>query len=516
MKFNKKVLATILLASSAATLASCSSKEKITIWVSEVSGVSTSFKALAEKYVADNGLNYDVEVVGITEAESATTMLQDVSGGADIYCFAQDQFARLVQGGALAKLGTAASTFVKENNTSDSVTAASSGSDIYAYPLTADNGYFMYYDKSVIKDESHLTSLESLIDDCEKAGKKFSMEMGTSAWYLASFFMSYEKDSTTPLCHSNWTTDTNGKFTSVDDNYNSDNGVIAAKGIQKLVKSEAHESSSKAADFSAATPSAILVSGTWAYNDVKTTLGDNMGVAELPSYTVDGKSYHLGSYSGYKLMGVKPQKDATKQSNLHKLAQYLTNNEAQMSRLKDFGWGPSNKAAQGSDAYKANPALVALSNQNKYATPQGQIHGSWWDIAKVIATDLKDADGTDAAIKGVLKSYEDKINQALSMTDEQRRAFTVIGEIKSENTSWNNDFEMVEDPTNTWTSKKAFVFAEGDNFKCRQGLSWDVSFGDGTDNFKITAENAGTKKVKLVTTVDGDGKVTGGTISLVD
>ncbi len=517
MKFNKKVLATVLLASTAAVLASCesNSKEKITIWVSEVAGVSESFKTLAEKYVADNGLNYEVNVVGVTEAESATQMLTDVSAGADIYCFAQDQFARLVQGGALAKLGTAAASFVKENNTSDSVTAASSGSDVYAYPLTADNGYFMYYDKSVITDTSHLDSLESLIDDCEKAGRKFSMEMGTSAWYLAGFFMAYEDGATTPLCHSNWTTDSNGKFTSVDDNYNSDNGVIAAKGVQKLVKSEMHESSSKAADFSAATKSAILVSGTWAYNDVKAALGDNMGVADLPSYTVGGKSYHLGSYSGYKLMGVKPQQDATKQSNLHKLAQYLTNYDGQMSRLKEFGWGPSNKTAQGTDEYKANPALVALSEQNKYATPQGQISGAWWDIAKVIATDLESAEETDEAIKTVLKNYEDKVKKSLTMTDEQRRAFTVIGAIKSENCEWNTDIEMVESPENTWTTKKALVLAEGDEFKCRQGLSWDVSFGADGGNFKITAENAGTKKIQIVTTV-ADGQVTSGTISLVD
>ncbi len=517
MKFNKKVMATVLLASTAAVLASCGSgKEKITIWVSEVAGVSDSFKTLAQKYVDDNGLNYEVNVVGVTEAESATQMLTDVSAGADIYCFAQDQFARLVQGGALAKLGTSAASFVKDNNTSDSVTAASSGTDIYAYPLTADNGYFMYYDKSVITDTSHLDSLESLIDDCEKAGRKFSMEMGTSAWYLAAFFMAYEDGATTPLCHSNWTTDSNGKFTSVDDNYYSDNGVIAAKGVQKLVKSEMHESSSKAADFNAATKSAILVSGTWVYNDVKEILGDNMGVADLPSYTVNGKSYHLGSYSGYKLMGVKPQQDATKQSNLHKLAQYLTNYDAQMSRLNAFGWGPSNKVAQGTDEYKANPALVALSEQNKYATPQGQIHGSWWDIAKVIATDLKDADGTDDAINKVLKSYKEKIDKALSMTDEQRRAFTVIGKIASQNCDWNTDIEMVESPTNTWTTKDAILLAEGDEFKCRQGLSWDLAYGEGDGNFNITAENAGTKKIQLVTTVDADGNVTGGTISLVD
>ena len=165
----------------------------------------------------------------------------------------------------------------------------------------------MYYDKSVITDTTHLTSMESLITDCETAKKKFSFEMETSAWYLASFFFGAG-------CHSNWTTDSTGKFTAVDDTFNNTQGILAARAMQKLVKSTSHNSSSAAADFSAATPSAIVVSGTWAYNDVKTALGDNLGVAELPSFVgTDSKTYHLGSYSGFKLMiaGLEDISDGT-------------------------------------------------------------------------------------------------------------------------------------------------------------------------------------------------------------
>ena len=532
MKFNKKIMCALLLAP-AALLAACGGSdnssdkggtagssqagttgESVTIWVSETEGVSTSFKALAEAWAKENNYDYTFNVVGITEAESATTMLTDVAAGADIYCFAQDQFARLVQGGALAKLGTKAATFVTDNNTVDSARACKSGDDFYAYPLTADNGYFMYYDKSVITDESHLSSLEDLVKDCEDAGKKFSMEMGTSAWYLGGFFMAYDENNT-QLCHSNWTTDDAGKFIGVDDTYNSANGIIACKGIQHLVKSEAHESSSKAADFTAATPSAVLVSGTWAYNDVKAALGDNMGVAELPYYTVDGHKYHIGSYSGYKLMGVKPQSDATRASRLNSLVQYFTSYDAEVSRLKDFGWGPSNSKAQQTDDFKNNPALAALANQNRYATAQGQIHGSWWDIAKVIGTSLEDVDQDDeVGIQAVLDTYKKAIDATLTMTDDVKRAFTIQGKIASENTNWDTDIAMTEDPTNTWTSKP-ITLAEGDEFKVRQGLSWDVSFGKDNGNYVVSADEAGSKKIQLVTTVDADGKVTGGTISLI-
>ncbi len=543
MKFNKKITLALLLAP-ATLLAACgggtddsgnttgssqggdatssqggdSSATNIKVWVSEVTGVDATFKTMCETWARENNVNYTFDVVGVTEAESATQMLTDVDAGADIYCFAQDQFSRLVQGGALNKLGVAASQFVTENNTAESVRAVTSGDNIYAYPLTADNGYFMYYNKNVI-DESHIDSLEDILQDCKDAGYNFSMETESSAWYLASFFMARkdgEPDSQS-LCTSSWSTDEKGKFIGVDDTWNSDNGVIAARGIQTLVQHSSAHSSSTTADLNAATPSAALISGTWAYNDVKKILGDNMGVADLPTFTVDGQKYHLGSYSGFKLMGVKPQSDPVKASNLNKLAQYLTNYDNELTRLKELGWGPSNKQAQASEDYQNNPALVALSEQTKYATAQGQIHGSWWDIAKVVATSLKSVEKDDVdGIKGVLADYESKIDALFTMDDATKRAFTVTGKIASENMNWDSDLKMTEEPTNTWTSK-AIELAEGDEFKVRQGLSWTVAFGanDGSGNYVVTADEAGTKKIQLVTTVDGNGDVKGGTISLI-
>lgn len=335
--------------------------------------------------------------------------------------------------------------------------------------------------------------------------------METSAWYLASFFFGAG-------CHSNWTTDSTGKFTAVDDTFNNTQGILAARAMQKLVKSTSHNSSSAAADFSAATPSAIVVSGTWAYNDVKTALGDNLGVAELPSFVgTDSKTYHLGSYSGFKLMGVKPQSDAKKASICSKLAQYLTSQTCQEQRFDSFAWGPSNKAVQAMDKVKANPALAALLAQNAYSTPQGQIHGSWWDVAKVIGSDLINADSTDAACKTVLDNYEAKLQRLLSMTDAERAAFTVIGSFATAPadpwTNWSTDLPMTEDPKGTWTSA-AVTLTAGDQFKVRQGKSWDVAFGDTTTeskNYEITAATAGSKKIQLV--YDSTAKT--GTISLI-
>ena len=347
-------------------------------------------------------INATVEPVG--EADAATQMITDVEAGGDIFCFAQDQFARLVKAGALNKLGVKAAEIVRADNDAGVVKAATAGEDLYAYPLTADNGYFLYYDKSVIPD-ADAGSLEKILEDCEAANKYFAMETNTSGWYLAAWFFATG-------CKSDWTTDENGEFTGVDDTFNSPEGLIAVKGLKKLLDSPANLSSSEASAFSS--NAAALVSGTWNYEKIQPILGDNMGVAALPSFEVDGKEYHLGSFNGCKLLGVKPQTDAKKGAAINKLAQYLTSEKAQLERFEKVSWGPSNLAAQASEAVQANPGLVALAAQAPYSVPQGQIHGAWWNISKVIADDVAAATD-DAGLQKALDNYQEKIDGLFSL-----------------------------------------------------------------------------------------------------
>ena len=447
----------------------------IKVWVAE------EIKPLTEQQIADfnksneMGITINATVEAVGEGDAATSMTTDIEAGADLFCFAQDQTARLIQAGALQKLGTGAADFVTKNNDKASITAVTSGDGLYGYPLTSDNGYFMYYDKSVIKEED-IDSLEALIAACEGAGRNFSFELENS-WYIVSFFFATG-------CLSEWQTDETGKFISVNDNFNSDAGKIAAEGLKKLVTSTSYVNSSQTADFDAAVKSAVVVSGTWNYENAKTILGDNFGVADLPSFTVDGKDYHLGSYNGCKLMGVKPQADAKRAAALHQLAQYMTSEEVQLERFNAVGWGPSNVAAQASEAVKAAPHLTALIAQNAYSRPQGQIHGSWWDIAKVIATSIKD--GGDLAT--ALKTYEDSMNALFTMSDDVLKAWTVIGSINGD--TWTIDLPMTEQEDGTWKSDEAYTMDAGVEFKVRQGKNWDVSYGKDGNNFVV--ETAGT------------------------
>ena len=126
-------------------------KETIKVWVSEVPGATELAEAQIAEFLAANpdyDAKYTFEVSGVSEADAASQVLADVALAPDVFCFAQDQLARLVQAKALAAPGLQATANLKEANDSVSISAASVAGTLYAYPLTSDNGYYMYYDKS--------------------------------------------------------------------------------------------------------------------------------------------------------------------------------------------------------------------------------------------------------------------------------------------------------------------------------------------------------------------------------
>ncbi len=298
----------------------------------------------------------------------------------------------------LVPVVTAVAAVVRRENDSGSVKAASVGQVLYAYPMTSDNGYFMYYDKSVISDED-AKSMERIIAACERSGRKFRFAL-ENAWYTASFFFATG-------CQSEWEMDESGRFVALDDNFNSPEGLVAMKGMRKLTQSSCYDSN---ADIF--TDAAVVVTGVWNAQAARAHFGENLGASDLPSFEVDGKSYHLGSYSGYKLMGVKPQSDEKKAAVLALLAQFLTGEQCQAQRYEQFGWGPSNLRAQASDAVQADVSLAALAKQSAYGQPQGQIHGSWWDIAKVLGADAKGAK-SEADLVRALENYQKTVSGLL-------------------------------------------------------------------------------------------------------
>ncbi|MDE7251281.1 MAG: extracellular solute-binding protein, partial [Lachnospiraceae bacterium] len=325
-------------------------------------------------------------------------MITDVEGGADIFGFAQDQITRLVSAGAVCPIVGDNANFVTSENDAGAANAATVGGTIYAYPMTSDNGYFLYYDSSVITDP---TSLEKIVADCEAAGKNFYMEIN-SGWYQPAFFFATG-------CTLTYDTDDAGNFTKCNIDYASDKGLVALKEIIELKASPSFQNGSSVDN---GTNIAAIVDGTWDSDPAKGAFGDNYACAKLPSFEgTDGNTYQLSGFGGFKLLGIKPQEDAGKLAVCHALAQYLTSTDVQLARFTEAGWGPSNVKAQQDSAVQADVALSALAEQLVNTIPQGNYPGDYWTLATSLGDDVitgtLSTSSTDEELMTALQNFQD-------------------------------------------------------------------------------------------------------------
>lgn len=367
----------------------------ITIWVAEE--VTSFTQTQAEQFLQDNPAysGYTVTVEAVGEGDAASNMITDVEGGADIYGFAQDQLARLVSAGAVMEVIGDYADFVSTSNDSGAVSAATMGDSIYAFPVTSDNGYFLYYDSSVVTDP---TSLEAIVADCEEAGKGFYMEIN-SGWYQTAFFFATG-------CELTYEADSAGNFTSSNVTYASEEGLTALKALINLASSSAFYNGSSVSN---ATNAAAIVDGTWDSGAAKELFGDNYACAKLPSFEVDGQEYQMSGFGGFKLLGVKPQTDTNKAIVCMELAKYLSSAEVQLARYQEVGWGPSNLEAQADEAVQADEALTALAEQLTYTIPQGQYPNEYWDLATSLGDDIIAGtydNSSDEELMSVLENFQ--------------------------------------------------------------------------------------------------------------
>ena len=393
----KKFLALLLVLVMIFVLAACGQKgPDLKIWVPEATVEFTKAQVAEFQKANPDYAKYVIAVEPVGEGDAASNMLTDVEAGADIFNFAQDQLARLVSAGALTQLSDEDAAVVSAENDAGSVAAATMGGTIYAYPLTSDNGYFLYYDKSVVSDPS---SLEAILADCEKAGKDFYMEIN-SGWYQPAFFFGAG-------CTLTYDTDDSGAFTKCNIDYASDTGVGALKAMIELAKSPAFKNGSSVSN---ATNVAAIVDGTWDSSAAKELFGDNYACAKLPTFDLNGEAVQMSGFGGFKLLGVKPQTDDDKLAACDALASYLASGDVQLARYNELGWGPSNIAAQQDDAVQANAALAALADQLQYTIPQGQYPGDYWTLATGLGDDIiadKLDNASDEELLATLQTFQD-------------------------------------------------------------------------------------------------------------
>lgn len=192
-----------------------SGKVTLKVWAEEAQ--HPTVQKMIDSFVKEYEGQADFEITLEAQPDSNTrdALLGDVHNGADVFSFPDDQLSAMVAGGELAPVPDAQE--VSDEMIAESVAAATVNNVLYAYPMTADNGYFLYYNKDYFTEDD-VKTLDSILAICEENDKKFSMELN-SGWYMYSFFgntgltMNINDDGITNNC--NWNT-TEGDIRGLD------------------------------------------------------------------------------------------------------------------------------------------------------------------------------------------------------------------------------------------------------------------------------------------------------------
>lgn len=339
----------------------------LTIWAEETNHEMLGRMAESFKQEYAGQAEFDIQIEPSVDAQTKSDVLGDIHNAADVFFFADDQLSSLAAGGALAKVPNADE--IKAANTEGSVSAASIGDVLYAYPMTADNGYFLYYDKTYFTDED-VKSLDRILEVAAENEKKFSMEWD-SGWYLYSFFgntgldFGINEDGVTNHC--NWNT-TEGDITGADI-VNSMLAIAANPGFLNLPDSE----------FIAGVQDGTIiagVSGVWNAMEIQAAWGSDYGAVKLPAFTCAEKQIQMSSFIGYKMAGANAYSDHVDWAL--KLADWVTNEQNQILRFEERNQGPSNIKAAASDAVNKVPAIQAVIAQSEYGVLQ-RVGNNYWD-----------------------------------------------------------------------------------------------------------------------------------------
>lgn len=389
----------VLLAGAMSGLAGCGGNDAIELTVWGSAAQQETLAQMAEEFKKANpDGKYKIEI-GISEEDMAySNVSKDPSAAADVYCYSNDQLIPLLRVGALARIGGANLENIKAANTADSVASGSldygtENEKVYGYPYASDNGYFMFYDKSVVSDEQAAT-LEVILSACESKGKKIGWALDVP-WYVAGWFFTFGGEYSVEYDYSK-----NYAEKNVYVNFDGEVGVKASKAMKKLASSSAFagkgtDNNTITTGFSTHTM-AVAVSGTWIANKIKTSLGENYGVCKLPTVEVDGEAKQLYSFKGYKLWGVNPH--CSNPAEAHKLAAFLSGEAMQKTRFEKHLIGPTNKTVAAIDSVKKDATFAALSEQSAFALEQSSVPSNFWEPLKNyglnIIDDLVDENGT--------------------------------------------------------------------------------------------------------------------------
>ncbi|SCP99479.1 extracellular solute-binding protein [Anaerobium acetethylicum] len=355
-------------------------------------------KAMCDKF-AEEHPEWDItfEYGVVSEADAKTELNKDAAAGADVFMFASDQTAELVENGILAPLTLYADDIIASNGEA-AIEAATFDDLLYAVPFTP-NSWFLYYDKSKFT-EDEVKSLDAMMaKDLGADVDNFSIDLD-NGWYNAAFFFA-----------GGCTLFGEDGLDATDCTFNSPAGLAVGNYLVDLATSDRFLMFSDGNALTAFADGKLgaYCSGTWEAAAIQEALGENYGAAKLPAITLDGKEAQLSSFADFKYIGVNMNSEYPEAAQA--LAAYLGGEECQKIRFEARSIAPTNINLVEDPAVAANAAVVALNEQSGHATLQSTIAqmGNFWTPAEAFGAGVYSGEITKENMQEALDAFVESI-----------------------------------------------------------------------------------------------------------
>lgn len=283
-------------------------------------------------------------VYGVSdEASAAGAVAQDPEASADVFMYANDTLTTMTDANALAKFGGIYAEELKATNSETLLDSLTLDGDIYGVPFTT-NTWYMYYDKSVFTEED-VKSLDAML---EKGVVSFPF---VNSWYLPAFYFG-----------NGCTLFGDGTQEELGADFGGEKAVEVTEYLVDLVANPNFKIDQDGSGLAGLRDGSInaIFSGSWDAAAVQEILGDDMGVAALPTYTLNGEEKQMYAYAGSKAIGVNTATKYMKASV--ELAMYLGSAEAQRLHYELRNVIPCNTELNDDPEIAADPVVQAQND----------------------------------------------------------------------------------------------------------------------------------------------------------
>lgn len=309
--------------------------------------LKTRCDMFAAKYPNDEVI---FDFASYSTEEAGKKMAEDREKAPDIFIFDSSQINELVENRLLTRLWGKTEEYVLSSNTTSIANLATYQGKVYGIPVSA-NPYVLYYDKRVFTEED-VKQLDTILAK-GVLSYSFDDERYLKAFYEAQDVVEIPEEESTEEEDSKVREDSEAAD-SVENVEDSQEEQVSEPLAAEIVDTWLEEFKAQPnvvndkdgtvgiAGFQSGTVQAAVYD-TQAYQQIKDILGDNLGVAALPVFVIDGVEKQMKCVTDTKNIGVNP--DCENFEMTIALATYLGSADSQQMHYDMSGVIPVNLTA---------------------------------------------------------------------------------------------------------------------------------------------------------------------------